>query len=314
MDRKQMAQNEIKEKRYKMKTTKIVPIMLILALIESIGAVSAWTWQLPQIATTVDSNGNGYINTSLVNLTVTYVPNVGFCGEGGCNYYWSFNNMANYPNSIMVGAAGNALIVNTSNPNASHTIQVEAVLSNYHNHGNHSVIAQMENSWSMEVSPNDNLSLWVVDNSGAGYEYVSACQEGSYASGGLYRTNYIDYNETSNTIYFKIYPYAGGTSCQDTVNINHVWVGTGTGNLRIGQDQNAFEPADISLRSLKINNTILDILSYYRSLGKNPNVVETTDLLKAADDWSRNIAPPGFSTPITTQQLLILADEWSKGE
>jgi parallel beta-helix repeat protein len=55
-----------------------------------------------------------------------------------------------------------------------------------------------------------------------------------------------------------------------------------------------------------------DILSYYRGLGNDPNVVETTDLLKAADDWSRNITPPGFASPITTQQLLSLADEWAK--
>jgi parallel beta-helix repeat protein len=65
---------------------------------------------------------------------------------------------------------------------------------------------------------------------------------------------------------------------------------------------------------LSVTSQAHDILSYYRSLGTNPNVVETTDLLKAADDWSRNIVPPGFSAPITTQQLLILADEWSKGE
>jgi hypothetical protein len=52
-------------------------------------------------------------------------------------------------------------------------------------------------------------------------------------------------------------------------------------------------------------------LSYYRGLGNDPNVVETTDLLRAADDWSKNVAPPGFTTPITTQQLLTLADEWS---
>jgi hypothetical protein len=57
--------------------------------------------------------------------------------------------------------------------------------------------------------------------------------------------------------------------------------------------------------------TPTDILSYYRGLGSNPNVVETTDLLKAADDWSKNVAPPGFPSPITTQQLLTLADEWS---
>jgi hypothetical protein len=55
-----------------------------------------------------------------------------------------------------------------------------------------------------------------------------------------------------------------------------------------------------------------DILSYYRSLGEDPNVVETTELLKAADDWSNNRAVDGFTSPITTQQLLALADEWAK--
>jgi len=55
-----------------------------------------------------------------------------------------------------------------------------------------------------------------------------------------------------------------------------------------------------------------DIISYYRSLGSNSNIVETTDLLKAADDWSSDVAPPGFASPITTQQLLALADEWSR--
>jgi hypothetical protein len=54
-----------------------------------------------------------------------------------------------------------------------------------------------------------------------------------------------------------------------------------------------------------------DIISYYRSLGSDPNIVETTDMLKAADDWSNNRTVDGFTSPITTQQLLILADEWS---
>ena len=54
------------------------------------------------------------------------------------------------------------------------------------------------------------------------------------------------------------------------------------------------------------------IISYYRNLGANPHIVETTDLLKAADDWRRDIGPPGFISPITTQQLLSLADEWSR--
>jgi hypothetical protein len=56
----------------------------------------------------------------------------------------------------------------------------------------------------------------------------------------------------------------------------------------------------------------LDILFYYRSLGNNPNVVETSDLLRAADDWSNTLTIDGFASQITTQQLLSLADEWSR--
>ncbi len=56
---------------------------------------------------------------------------------------------------------------------------------------------------------------------------------------------------------------------------------------------------------------IKSILSHYRSLGSNPGVVETADLLKAADDWSGDITPPGFSSSINTPQLLALADEWA---
>jgi hypothetical protein len=52
------------------------------------------------------------------------------------------------------------------------------------------------------------------------------------------------------------------------------------------------------------------ILDYYRSLGEDPNKVETTDLLKAADDWREDVIPPGFTEPLTTTQLLQLADEW----
>jgi hypothetical protein len=55
-----------------------------------------------------------------------------------------------------------------------------------------------------------------------------------------------------------------------------------------------------------------NIMEYYRQYGGNPNVITTKGLLKAADDWSRNITPPGFTVPITTQRLLTLADEWSR--
>lgn len=53
-----------------------------------------------------------------------------------------------------------------------------------------------------------------------------------------------------------------------------------------------------------------DMLSYYRGLGLYPNIVETSDLLKAADDWRNNVASPGFVASVTTAQLLTLADEW----
>lgn len=62
----------------------------------------------------------------------------------------------------------------------------------------------------------------------------------------------------------------------------------------------------------KINFTIsnISILSYYRELNLYPNIVETKDLLEAADNWRNDIVPPGFSVPLTTIQLLALADEW----
>ena len=53
-----------------------------------------------------------------------------------------------------------------------------------------------------------------------------------------------------------------------------------------------------------------DILVYYRGLGQNSNIVETRDLLKAADDQRDKIVPPGFSVSITYGQLLTLAEEW----
>jgi hypothetical protein len=52
------------------------------------------------------------------------------------------------------------------------------------------------------------------------------------------------------------------------------------------------------------------ISAYYRGLGQDPSIVETGDLLKAADDWIGNIVPPGFSVSITTPQLLTLSEEW----
>ena len=59
------------------------------------------------------------------------------------------------------------------------------------------------------------------------------------------------------------------------------------------------------------NNIItLDILAYYRGLGSDPDIVETTDLLKAMDDWRSKTVPAGFERPITNQELSALINEW----
>jgi len=55
----------------------------------------------------------------------------------------------------------------------------------------------------------------------------------------------------------------------------------------------------------------LDILDYYRCLDGNCDEVSTQELLKAAYDWMNEIAPPGFTEPLTTIQLLQLASEWA---
>jgi len=56
-----------------------------------------------------------------------------------------------------------------------------------------------------------------------------------------------------------------------------------------------------------------DIVSYYRGFGSNPNVTETIDLLRAADNWSFDDVQPGFVDPISDPQLLDVVDEWKFG-
>lgn len=58
------------------------------------------------------------------------------------------------------------------------------------------------------------------------------------------------------------------------------------------------------------NKIVLDIFSYYRRLGSDPNKVETRDLLRAMDDRRTRTVPAGFADPITNNELLVLIDEW----
>jgi len=56
--------------------------------------------------------------------------------------------------------------------------------------------------------------------------------------------------------------------------------------------------------------TVGDILAYYRGLGLDPNVVELSDVVGAANDWINDVVPPGFTAPIILEQLVQLANEW----
>jgi hypothetical protein len=85
-------------------------------------------------------------------------------------------------------------------------------------------------------------------------------------------------------------------------------------NVKISSSDAQPVPQVVYNGSITINGPVreTDILAYYRNLGNDPYYVETTDLLKAVDDWSKDVAPQGFNSPITTQQLLALKEEWSK--
>lgn len=66
------------------------------------------------------------------------------------------------------------------------------------------------------------------------------------------------------------------------------------------------------IKVVKGNNTItLDIFAYYRRLGSDPEKLETSDLLRAMDDWRNGTAPPGFARQITTHELTDLVNEWA---
>ena len=60
------------------------------------------------------------------------------------------------------------------------------------------------------------------------------------------------------------------------------------------------------------DNTVkIDILEFYRRLGNDPSVVETTDILKAFDDFRNNIVPQGFDRPLSAGEVDELINEWT---
>jgi len=82
-----------------------------------------------------------------------------------------------------------------------------------------------------------------------------------------------------------------------------------------GTNNNDINPTTVTMNSNKtvtayFDEAVADIFSYYRGLGEDPNVVELSDLVKAANDWLNDVIPPGFTAVITLGQLVQLANEW----
>ena len=63
--------------------------------------------------------------------------------------------------------------------------------------------------------------------------------------------------------------------------------------------------------SVTVSEAGVDILAYYRGAD---DVISTSELLTAANDWANAVVPPDFTECISTIQLLALANEWAATE
>jgi len=96
-----------------------------------------------------------------------------------------------------------------------------------------------------------------------------------------------------------------------TPNLGYCFKGW-SGDVPAGHEND--NPLTIVMDSAKtITANFVDIMAYYRAYSGDPNVVDTMDLLKAADDWAKEISPAGCAKPIDTISLLKLANEWAAG-
>ena len=104
-----------------------------------------------------------------------------------------------------------------------------------------------------------------------------------------------------------------GTHFWEAQSDEWIWVGAGRHDLNGDGRDDALIGTSSEMYAITYLSTGPegDILVYYRGLGLNPHVVETTDLLRAIRDWADGTIPPGFSQAITTFQLLELIGEWA---
>lgn len=62
------------------------------------------------------------------------------------------------------------------------------------------------------------------------------------------------------------------------------------------------------------NTVSISIIGYYKKLGDNPNKIDTSDVLKAIEDWRGAVTPDGLTRSITGEELAAMLDAWAMGE
>jgi S-layer protein (TIGR01567 family) len=295
------------------------------------------------------SNNNGGIdlisssNNILSGNNANSNNYIGIVLESSSNNNTLSGNNANSNNWIgirLASSSNNTLSGNNANSNNFYGIDL-AVDSNINTVSGNT--ASSNNGEGIHlVSSNNTLSGNNASNNWYGIRLTSSSNNNTLSGNNASNNNWgigIDLSGSNNKIYnnylsntnnafdkgnniWNIPKMAGTNIINGTFLGGNFWAypnGTGFSQTCSDNDKDGICDSPYILDSnntdylpLSVTSQARDILSYYRGLGNNPTKVETTDLLIAADNWSSNIAPPGFTSPITTQQLLSLADEWSR--
>ncbi len=218
---------------------KINKIILVLALMLAgvdMGSAAEVQWNCVWAMNntnpgTVDVNGNGYLVANGINLTVKQVPRVNdVYTTYGYIPAWDFSggDSVMYSNTIPNG------LKIVEDENTDHVVRTKVKFGDYLSNDDWTVLMQKPDSWSVEISPDKYLSLYVD-----GVEHESSCQVPEYYDRVVADVTYDELLETISYDVDIITPGEGGDilhhSCNDKVQIVH-YVQVGKNVIYIGQD------------------------------------------------------------------------------
>ena len=166
--------------------------------------------------------------------------------------------------------------------------------------------------WGNDLDLNSQYVIQPWDVFGNRYRFDIALIGSESTHSFDWRENNITFQSTEGPNVIGSWKYTGSyipSPGTENVRIN-LWLYDSSNTL--GKPPSNGQEAELIVKKFEFISPVsnLDILTYYRGLGINPSIVETTDILTAANDWRDNIIPPGFSVSIATNQLLTLANEW----